>query len=165
MKNNDLELVKKLQALTKTHSFKAILDYFAHARSVASRSTDVYSVLKYASQNKKAAFNAVQLKEFFRALHAMGIGRLINSRQFEWLEFNPINVCKVALDEEETLTRNPESGLTRMQRQRRSKSEMLITDLKNPAAHELSSFTEAQLVDELENRGWKVSLQRKQNKS
>lgn len=163
MKNKDLELMKKLQVLGKTPAYNAILDYFAHTRSVASRSTDVYSVLKYASQNGEAAFNAIQLKEFFRSLHAMGIGRLQNSRQFEWLEFNPINVCKVALGEAENLTRSPEGGFTRMQRQRRSTAEM--PNSKNPKSNGLSPFTEAQLVDELELRGWKVSLQRKQNKS
>jgi hypothetical protein len=164
MKNKDLDLLKKLQALTKTPSFKEILNYFAHSRSVVSRSSDVYSVLKYASQNGDAKFNAVHLKEFFRSLHAMGIGRLQNSRQFEWLEFNPINVCKVALGEESILSRNTGGSFDR-NRQRKFESQMLIGNFTQQAVHELSTCTEAQLVEELERRGWKVSMQRKKFKS
>lgn len=163
MENKDLELVKKLRPLAKSTVFKPILEYFAHNRTVASKSSDVYSVLKYAENSGASGFKASDLKDFFRTLHGLGVGEFFNTRTFEWMDFNPINVCQVALGETHNLIRSGEGGFQRQQRIRRQKSSILIGDLDTNNI--LNGVSEAQLVDELERRGWKVSLQRKQKKA
>jgi hypothetical protein len=141
------KLIHELRILAKNHGpYRTVFAYFAE-RERSSRSSDTYSIEQFAKANDHWDINRKVLKSFFKDLERIGIGRCVSFRRFDWQQFNPISVGKVALGRADALEIRPQS---------RNQNEV-----SSLSSRPLESISDSELADELEKRGWEVTLKRR----
>ena len=145
------KLIQQLRNLAKTHPpYKAVFAYLAE-RERSSRSSDTYSIEQFAKSNDHWDITRKLLKAFFKDLETIGIGKCVSFRRFDWLQYNPISVGKVALGRLDALEVRPQSRIEK--------------NLGLSAASALAALCDSELADELEKRGWEVTLKRRTAKA
>lgn len=145
------KLIQELRVLAKSHGpYRTVFAYFAE-RERSSRSSDTYSIEQFAKANDHWDINRKVLKSFFQDLERIGVGRCVSFRRFDWQQFNPISVGKVALGRADTLEIRPQG-----------RSNTATGRAVEPS---LQSLSDSALADELEKRGWEVTLKRRTAKA
>lgn len=145
------KLIQQLRTLAKNQDpYRTVFAYFAE-RERSSRSSDTYSIEQFAKANDHWDIDRKVLKSFFKDLERIGIGKCVSFRRFDWQQFSPISVGKVALGRADALEIRPQS--------RKDKIVGHSTELA------LETLSDSELADELEKRGWEVTLKRRSAKA
>lgn len=158
-------LKNELQKLYEESSlYKEIFTYFS-TRILPSKISDVYSIRFYAKKNKNIELSPKIIKQFFKKLEILKLGKILNNRQFSWEEYDLRNIGKLAKKEEDKIViKKNKNEAASHARQVAVNFNLLSEDeldhniTNKEKKIELSNISTDMLINELFKRGYQLYL-------